>query len=251
MTLGDRLKQLRADKQWTQPQAAEAIGIEQSYLSKLENDKSLPSADILTDILNAFSVTVGQLLEGVDPSRLDRQFLQIPVIAAHRTNNHQRHLASAKKWLSASAMACILGLTMLVGGHQGLIFANEQYSYASAGVVKPGESQLVFDNWRRSIETKFGPESATETAKAVSDRWQEIYHRLEESYVLTSDYKGEIFVLPVKGGSRTYQLLPQTSDGKAVLRRENRLLMLLGLLLTFSGIAGFVVESRLRTLRQG
>lgn len=251
MTLGERLKQLRADKQWTQPQAAEAIGIEQSYLSKLENDKSLPSAEILTDILNAFSLTVRQLLEGVDPARLDRQFLQIPAIAAHLADNHQRHLVSARRWLYASALACIVGLTALIAGHLGLVFANKQYSYASAGVVKPGESRLIFDNWRRSIETKFGSESATETAKAVSDKWQEIYHRLDESYVVTNDYKGEIFVLPVEGGSRTYKLMPQTSDGKEVLRRENRLLMLLGLLLTFAGMAGFVVEYRLRSIRQG
>ncbi|MDQ2077737.1 helix-turn-helix domain-containing protein [Marinimicrobium sp. ABcell2] len=38
MTLGERLRQLRTEKSWTQPQAAETIGIEQSYLSKLEND---------------------------------------------------------------------------------------------------------------------------------------------------------------------------------------------------------------------
>jgi len=46
MNIGEKIKQLRTEKNLTQPQLAEAIGIEQSYLSKLENDKSTPSADI-------------------------------------------------------------------------------------------------------------------------------------------------------------------------------------------------------------
>jgi len=43
MNFGERIKQLRTERNMTQPQLAEAIGIEQSYLSKLENDKSVPS----------------------------------------------------------------------------------------------------------------------------------------------------------------------------------------------------------------
>jgi len=43
MNFGERIKQLRTARNMTQPQLAEAIGIEQSYLSKLENDKSVPS----------------------------------------------------------------------------------------------------------------------------------------------------------------------------------------------------------------
>jgi len=37
MNFGDRIRQLRQDKGLTQPELADAMGIEQSYLSKLEN----------------------------------------------------------------------------------------------------------------------------------------------------------------------------------------------------------------------
>ena len=47
MNFGDKIRQLRKDKNFTQPELAEAMGIEQSYLSKLENGKSLPSNDVL------------------------------------------------------------------------------------------------------------------------------------------------------------------------------------------------------------
>ncbi|MCL1076679.1 XRE family transcriptional regulator [Parashewanella spongiae] len=51
MTLGQIIKQIRVEKALSQPELAEKIGIEQSYLSKLENDKSLPSNEMLQAIL--------------------------------------------------------------------------------------------------------------------------------------------------------------------------------------------------------
>ena len=54
MNFGDKIRQLRTDKNLTQPELAAAMGIEQSYLSKLENGKSLPSNDMLQRILDVF-----------------------------------------------------------------------------------------------------------------------------------------------------------------------------------------------------
>lgn len=51
MHFGERLKQLRTERGLTQPQLAQAAGIEQSYLSKLENDKSVPSAEMFSTLL--------------------------------------------------------------------------------------------------------------------------------------------------------------------------------------------------------
>ena len=47
MSLGIELKQLRANKKWTQAFAAREIGIQQSYLSKLENGQFIPSAELI------------------------------------------------------------------------------------------------------------------------------------------------------------------------------------------------------------
>ena len=81
MNIGEKIKQLRTDKNLTQPQLAEVIGIEQSYLSKLENDKSVPSADIFQAILKALIVDVGSFLEGIDEKIIHRQLRQIPEVA--------------------------------------------------------------------------------------------------------------------------------------------------------------------------
>ncbi|MEL0606064.1 helix-turn-helix transcriptional regulator [Pseudoalteromonas undina] len=45
--LGMELKRLRANKKWTQAFAAREIGIQQSYLSKLENGQFIPSAEVI------------------------------------------------------------------------------------------------------------------------------------------------------------------------------------------------------------
>lgn len=247
MTLGERLKQLRMEKNWTQPQTAELIGIEQSYLSKLENDKSLPSAEIFTAILKAFSLDAQAFLENINLALLDRQLMQIPAIAACFTNQQQGRIVSIKKWLFSSALASVLGLTLIVAGYMGLVFANKQYTYVSPGVTKPGESRLIFDNWRQTIESASGPGAWEAGAKARSDKQQEIVQRLVEDYLLTNDYKGEIFVVPAEGGSRTYKLMSSSQDEKDMLRKENRLLILVGFLLTFGGSAGFFIEYRLRS----
>lgn len=247
MTLGERIRQLRSEKNWTQPQAAEAIGIEQSYLSKLENDKSLPSAEIFAALLNAFSLDAKSFLEGMNLSLMDKQLLQIPAIATCLAGNQQLRISSIRRWLFSSALACVLGLTAIAGGQLGLIFTNERYGYVSAGVVKPGESQRIFDNWRQAVEPETVGSGSFETlGKAMSDKQQEMFKRLAEDYILTNDYRGEIFVLPVDGGSRTYKLQSSESQRSKALRKENRLLMLIGFLLTFGGLAGFLVEFRLR-----
>jgi transcriptional regulator with XRE-family HTH domain len=78
MTLGKKLKKLRAEHNLSQPELAEKIGIEQSYLSKLENDKSVPSNEIFNNILQAFGLTLDQFVsEFTQGAELDR-LKQIP-----------------------------------------------------------------------------------------------------------------------------------------------------------------------------
>ena len=62
MKLGERIKQLRNDAELTQPELAVKAGIEQSYLSKLENEKSTPSFEILTKIASAFEMDTMTLI---------------------------------------------------------------------------------------------------------------------------------------------------------------------------------------------
>ena len=103
MNIGEKIKQLRTEKNLTQPQLAEAIGIEQSYLSKLENDKSVPSADIFQAILKALNIEVGSFLEGIDDKIIHRQLRQIPEVANYLNAGVAYKVHNIKKWLFCSA----------------------------------------------------------------------------------------------------------------------------------------------------
>ncbi len=129
MNFGDRIKQLRTQKNLTQPQLAQAIGIEQSYLSKLENDKSIPGADIFQSILRAFNIDVATFLEGVDDNIVHRELRQVPEVANHLNSQGALRIHNVKKWLFGSAIAGVLGLTLYAAGYKQLLFYDWQYTY--------------------------------------------------------------------------------------------------------------------------
>jgi len=245
MNIGEKIKQLRTEKNLTQPQLAEAIGIEQSYLSKLENDKSIPSADIFQAILKSLSVDVGSFLEGIDEKIIHRQLRQIPEVANYVNAGVAYKIHNIKKWLFGSAAACVIGLTLIVAGEKNLMFPSAQYNYTSLGVVLPNEPADILEpfNFGQLLDRKVNANiiSREEAAKLMYDFENE---RRRPSFQLTDRYQGRFFVVPVEGGSRTYKL----TDTVVVQSAGNRYLVLLGSLFTIAGIFGFFVEFRLRKI---
>jgi transcriptional regulator with XRE-family HTH domain len=99
MTLGKKIRTLRAEHNLSQPELAEKIGIEQSYLSKLENAKSIPSNDIFNNMLLAFSLSLEQFVSGFSQGTELERLRQIPDVdhyfssqKSHNQNNKRRFL---------------------------------------------------------------------------------------------------------------------------------------------------------------
>lgn len=223
MNFGEKVKQLRAERSLTQPQLAQAIGIEQSYLSKLENDKSIPSAEIFQAILKAFGLDVATFLKGVDEKQVYRDLRQVPEVANHLNSVVTGRIHSVKTWLYASGIALALGLTLFLAGHRGLVFSNTQYGYRSVGVLLPDESPELAFRYPQKFASRVMPESR-----------------------VLDVYRGGEFFEAVPGGRRYF-----TFTGEVVTSRpQNRWLMLVGALLGFGGLAGFLIEARLRSMRR-
>jgi hypothetical protein len=68
-----------------------------------------------------------------------------------------------------------------------------------------------------------------------------------EGYLLSDGYRGQAFLMPVDGGTRAYELRKVTENDRVA----NRYLTLLGSLLAFAGLFGFLVEYRLRKIIPG
>lgn len=244
MNFGDRLKQLRTQKNLTQPQLAQAIGIEQSYLSKLENDKSIPGADIFQAILRALQIDVAAFLQGVDEHVVHRELRQVPEVANHLNAQSQQRVRDVKKWLFASGIAGALGLTLFVAGYKDMLVSGWQYTYVSQGIIHPDEPSDVFsmtDSWLMSkLRTGAIDDAGYREQKA------EILGRMKVAFRTLREHRGDAFVERVPGGSRIYSLRNSSYQEPA----ENRVVTGIGLLLTFASLFGFIVEWRLRSLKR-
>jgi transcriptional regulator with XRE-family HTH domain len=61
-TLGQKLKRLRREKNWSQTEVADKLGTTLVTISSYENDKTKPSSDMLIKFTKLFSVSVDYLI---------------------------------------------------------------------------------------------------------------------------------------------------------------------------------------------
>lgn len=64
MTLGQRIKKEREQRQWTQDYLAETLNVSRQAVSKWESDNAYPDIDRLVQISNLFNVTLDSLIKG-------------------------------------------------------------------------------------------------------------------------------------------------------------------------------------------
>jgi transcriptional regulator with XRE-family HTH domain len=240
MTLGEQLKKLRADKGVSQPELAELAGIEQSYLSKLENDKSLPSNEVFRKLLNAFSVSVAQLLEPLDTHYIKSNLLVISDIKQLYQQVNTKQLNQQRNLLYIASALIVLAVTLFYIGYAKQVFNEIRHEYSSDGVILAGEPNNVFGRWRDLIDSS---DSKKHREKLMTKK----IHMAQRSDVLvqlTAENKGTYFEESVDGGRRLFQK-SQNTLAINVPQPVNGWLQVLGVLLFSSGIMMFVLERRL------
>lgn len=234
MNFGERLRQLRANRNLTQPELAEAAGIEQSYLSKLENGKSLPSNEVLSSILDVFKLDVSDLLDELDQGSRN-QMRQIPDVAAYLNHQKQRLIGNRKRWLLASSLLLALGVALVYAGNVHLFYTNLVYHYKSDGIVLEGESKEIFRH--PSLAFKEAEDNQL-NKKIIMDS---INARRNEEFVLAGDFRGTAYNVPVTGGSRTFFI-----DGKTEIDPwQNKAIAFAGILFAMLGAIGLFLERKL------
>jgi transcriptional regulator with XRE-family HTH domain len=222
MTLGSWLKQYREEKQIGQPTLADSIGIEQSYLSKLENDKSLPSAEILDNIINATQTTLDKLVEGLDKSYVYNQLSKLPQVKAFLVNQKQQDNQQSNRRLFTFGLLLSLGCFIFFLGYGQVISSNVHYQYYSNGVLAKDEPLQTFDHRRGKsglltndeYERRFNPKTIMREDK------------LMPAFVSNSNGERRYFL----AGSRIYD-----ESG------FNRMLKALGVLLFSGGFFGVIL----------
>jgi len=244
MNFGERLKQIRTDKGWTQPQFAQAAGIEQSYLSKLENDKSVPSAEMFATILAGLGMDAATFLAEVDRDVQETTLRHIPAVGQFNAGVATVQVKDTKRWLYGSTAAWVLGFAMMLAANDGIFFPNKLYKYESPGVVLPGEAENIFTSYRELFGTRIAAKVMT-PEEAMKAQAEFLANRVRPLAVETPVNRGTLYVEREGGGHRTFEL----RHTEYIKAPGNRILQYLGAIVLFSGFVGLFIEWRLRRLK--
>ncbi|WP_193163393.1 helix-turn-helix domain-containing protein [Microbulbifer hainanensis] len=102
--LGETMKLARLERRMSQRAVAEQLGIQQSYLSKVETDAAIPSVDILRKLCDFYGVKTHRLLRQLDGVTLRRN-------AAYRA--HLQWVERRQQIVSASAIAFLVAIAII------------------------------------------------------------------------------------------------------------------------------------------
>jgi len=232
VTLGEQLKKLRQMRNFSQPELATLVGIEQSYLSKLENDKSIPSNDIFKQLLKALKIDLTEFLQSFEYKKSYNQLVQIPIIEQWLNQKSKKSTRSQKHYLYRCAALIVIAITLFYTGFSKVVFTEAYQQYYSLGVILPNEPEEIFTKWDEFSDIT--------NRAAYKEKKLEIAKRKDEKIILTTENLGERFKTAVSGGTRLYiRDFPQK-----ISRPINAWLQVIGVLLFSIGIFGFVLERR-------
>ena len=168
MTFGDYIRTLRTDRGWTQPEAASRAGIEQSYLSKLETGKSVPSGEVYDRLMGCYGVDPEAMIDVLVPEELER-LREIDVLRGAMLTRSEREKATPRRWLAAALALLVIGgafigLSQVDGAHP-----ETSYTYMSDGVVSRGaglESEPAVPHEKTRFTTKMRGPAFSEPTEA-------------------------------------------------------------------------------------
>ncbi|PCI61402.1 MAG: hypothetical protein COB35_06315 [Gammaproteobacteria bacterium] len=228
MKLSDKIKQLRNSANLTQPELAQAAGIEQSYLSKLENDKGSPSFEVISKLAAALNTDAMAIIEALDAIYVKENLAHIPEIAAKATEIRIAKKQKEKSGFIKAAVMIVFGLAFVLLGSAKTVFSEYTYEYYSKGVLKKGESLHQFSKGLNFDIDK--------SAKQYEQRRINNKSRIDERLILINEYKGQEFIENIPEGRRIYRLENKTDS----THHYNDFIVVLGMVLLISG--GFMMS---------
>jgi transcriptional regulator with XRE-family HTH domain len=147
MEFSEKLIQLRKEKGWTQAVAARNINIQQSYLSKLENGRYIPSEEVIEKLCKAYDIP--------------RTSLSLP---------KPGRIQHAKYWL----IGALTGLVITLFGQLGLVFSQTYYTYK---VTPLEEVTSVAENISYHLSDEYNGEKYVTTFDSTTYEYELIARR--------------------------------------------------------------------------
>lgn len=238
MTFGEFLKAQREAKDWKQPEAALNIEIEQSYLSKLENNKAVPSADIFDRLMAAYQFTMQQVSEAVQSNELEK-LKEIVVVREFILSTKKRRDKDKRRFLIAGVVMSMIGSLLLSLGIAMHDYRKPYFQYESKGVIKSNENIHLF----MSIPDYrlFTAIMAENKKSAERLREHELFPRLDYQIKKLDVDIGEFFDRAVDTGIRRFQ---KVNSGRRANKTPFYLGVSFGCMLLIGSLSMFYVSRR-------
>lgn len=92
--IGGFLKQLRKEKQLTQEQLAEVLGVTNRSISRWENGVNMPDLDLIIEIANYYNVSIEEILDGERKSEtMEKKTEEMLLKVADYENNEKQRFS--------------------------------------------------------------------------------------------------------------------------------------------------------------
>ncbi|MCC5878498.1 MAG: helix-turn-helix transcriptional regulator [Idiomarina sp.] len=245
MTLGEIIRHHRQQQGLSQPELANKAQIEQSYLSKLENDHSYPSDDILKRVIKALNLDISDLCAQLDTRSADPKVMHIESIRTHMDRFQQQSQRRSVVLIALFTLTIGIGCALFYAGYSKAFFPELQYSYESRGEIQPGEpSDYFHGGWRRAFPRMVSWNENSELIPEVRQAEVAQYNRVEYNSIQSFQPLENTFERQLENGNRRlYRVVDAPTQ---VSRAQNGWLMLVGITMTVSGLIALVLLLRLR-----
>lgn len=227
MTLGELIKLTRKQKDMTQPELAAAAQIEQSYLSKLENDKCTPSFEVIQKVAKALGQDPMAMINQLSREYASQKLAHIPEVVAECAALKAQQTQNLKKRFIYAAAVVVLGMGLFMVGQLSLLFPEMAYTYRSDGVIKAGETPMQYDD---VIIHQIG-----ETKEESQARLKSNASRFDRQFLHFDIKQPSDFFREEKNGRRYYKYQGRYET----LDIRNSLVAILGIMVMVSGCFGF------------
>ena len=243
MTLGAIIRHHRQLHGLSQPELASRAQIEQSYLSKLENEHSIPSDDILQRLMRSLNLSIETLCTQLDTHKADPRVLHIECIRHGLNANARKDKLASLLLTGAVVLAVAIGVALFYVGHSKAFFPETLYSYESRGELEPEEpADYFYGGWRRALPTThmgFPNQDLSEQLRAAENaQAQRVdYHFIRSFQPLENNFSKQL----ENGNRREYRAVV---GQQRVTRAQNGWLMFFGVVLAVGGMLALTLIRR-------
>jgi transcriptional regulator with XRE-family HTH domain len=169
MNLGDKLKQLRLQNDFTQEELADRCELTKGYISQLENDLTSPSIATLVDILSALGTTLQDFFT---------EEKEVQVVFKEKDYVEKIDELEIKKWLVVNAQKNLLEPLKIFLKPNGSTEEDVPHEGEEFGYVLEGEIVLHLGN-----------------KKYVCKKGDTFYYKADKKhYVINTKQKNAVFI---------------------------------------------------------